>query len=103
MPHHQPGYDIESRDPNTGDLYFIEVKGRIEGSDTVTVKARQVRQAQNTPDRFILALVTVPESREAEPTVRYLLQPFQGTELPFATVSINLSLPRLLAEAVKPT
>jgi len=103
MPHHQPGYDIESRDPATGDLYFIEVKGRMEGSDTVTVKARQVRQAQNTPDRFILALVTVPEHREAEPTVRYLLQPFQGTELPFATVSINLSLPRLLAEAVKPT
>ena len=60
MPHHQPGYDIESRDPATGDLYFIEVKGRIEGSDTVTVKARQVRQAQNTPDRFILAIVIRP-------------------------------------------
>lgn len=103
MPHHQPGYDIESRDPTTGDLYFIEVKGRIEGSDTVTVKARQVRQAQNTPDRFILALVTVPEDRDTEPTVRYLLRPFQGAELPFAAVSINLSLPKLLAEAVEPT
>lgn len=102
MPHHQPGYDIESRDPTTGDLYFIEVKGRIEGSDTVTVKARQIRQAQNTPDRFILALVTVPKDPDAEPEVRYLRRPFEGTELPFATVSINLSLPKLLAEAVEP-
>ena len=102
MPHHQPGYDIESRDPDTGDLYFIEVKGRIEGSDTVNVKARQVRQAQNTPDRFILALVTVPEDPDAEPDIRYLRRPFEGTELPFATVSINLSLPKLLSEAVEP-
>ena len=102
MPHHQPGYDIESRDPSSGDLYFIEVKGRIEGSDTVTVKARQVRQALNTPDRFILAVVTVPEDRDADPTVRYLLRPFQGTELPFAAVSVNLSLPKLLKEAVEP-
>ena len=102
MPHHQPGYDIESRDPETGDLYFIEVKGRIEGSDTVTVKARQVRQAQNTPDRFILALVVVPEDRGAEPKVRYIVRPFQNTELPFAAVSVNLSLAKLLAEAVDP-
>ena len=103
MPHHNPGYDIESRDPITGDLYFIEVKGRIEGSDTVTVKARQVRQAQNTPDRFILAIVMVPEAPDGEPTVRYFYRPFEDTELPFAAVSINLSLPRLLAEAVEPT
>ena len=102
MPHHQPGYDIESRDPASGMLYFIEVKGRIEGSDTVSVKARQVRQARNTPDQFILALVIVPENRDAEPSVRYLLRPFQDRELPFAAVSINLSLPKLLAKAVQP-
>lgn len=102
MPHHQPGYDIESRDPATGALYFIEVKGRIEGSDTVTVKARQVRQALNTPDQFILALVIVPEDRDAEPSVRYVMHPFDDTDLPFATVSINLSLPKLLTEAVPP-
>jgi hypothetical protein len=74
----------------------------IEGSDTVTVKARQVRQARNTPDQFILALVIVPKDRDAEPSVRYLMHPFDDTELPFATVSINLSLPKLLAEAVQP-
>ena len=29
MPHENPGYDIESRDPNTNQLLFIEVKGKI--------------------------------------------------------------------------
>ena len=28
MPHHNPGYDIESKDPNTNELLFIEVKGK---------------------------------------------------------------------------
>ena len=27
MPHHNPGYDLESKDPNTDQLLFIEVKG----------------------------------------------------------------------------
>ncbi|HED65256.1 MAG TPA: DUF3883 domain-containing protein [Planctomycetes bacterium] len=102
MAHHNPGYDIESRDPETGDLFFIEVKGRLEGAETITVKARQVRQAQNTPDRFILALVVVPEDRQADPAVHYVLHPFQGAELPFAAVSITLSLPDLIAQSVDP-
>ena len=102
MPHENPGYDIESRDPETGDLYFIEVKGRIEGSDTVTVKARQVRQALNTPDRFILAVVVVPKDEAAEPTVRYVRRPFEGTELPFAAVSVTLSLRQLLDASFDP-
>ncbi len=102
MPHHNPGYDIESRDPESGDLYFIEVKGRIEGSDTVTVKARQVRQAQNTPDRFILAIAVVPEDEAVDPAVYYLKRPFEGTELPFGAVSINLSLPKLLERSEQP-
>ena len=54
MPHNNEGYDIESRHPDTGDLYFIEVKGRIEGADTVTVSRSQIIHSQNSPDRFIL-------------------------------------------------
>lgn len=42
MPHNNDGYDIESRDPETGDIYFIEVKGRIEGADTVAVSRSQI-------------------------------------------------------------
>ncbi len=34
------GYDIESRDPKTGKLRFIEVKGRISGAATITVNKK---------------------------------------------------------------
>jgi hypothetical protein len=102
MDHHNPGYDIESKDPATGDLYFIEVKGRIEGSETVNVKARQVRQAKNNSERFRLAIAVVPEDRMAEPLVRYVIDPFEDTELPFTAVSINLNLKKLLKQSVEP-
>lgn len=39
------GYDIESRDPGTGKLRFIEVKGRTSGADTITV----TRKRSSTP------------------------------------------------------
>ncbi|MGA1602043.1 MAG: helicase-related protein [Prochlorothrix sp.] len=54
------GWDIESRVPETGRLRFIEVKGRIEGSETVTVTRNEILVALNQPEQFILALVSVP-------------------------------------------
>ena len=36
------GYDIESRDPATGKLRFIEVKGRRSDADTVTVTKNEI-------------------------------------------------------------
>ncbi len=92
MPHNNAGYDIESRDPDTQALYFIEVKGRIEGSDTVTVSGRQVIHSQNVPDRFILAIVEVPMDRKAEPIVRYARRPFEGMEVPFGRFAITVPL-----------
>ena len=92
MPHNNEGYDIESRRPDTGDLYFIEVKGRIEDADTVTVSRSQIIHAQNSPDRFILAVVEVPEDRHATPTVRYVRHPFDGVEVGYRKYSINFAL-----------
>ena len=92
MSHNNPGYDIESRDPQTGMLYFIEVKGRIEGNDTVTVSGRQVIHSQNVPEAFVLAVVEVPMDREAKPTVRYARRPFEGTEVPFGKFAITVPL-----------
>ena len=92
MPHNNAGYDIESRDRDTGALYFIEVKGRIEGRDTVTVSGRQVIHSQNVPDHFILAIVEVPMDREAKPVVRYARRPFEGTEVPFGRFAITVPL-----------
>ncbi len=55
------GYDIESA--GAEGLRFIEVKGRIEGAETVTVTKNEILTALNKPDTFILALVQVPADR----------------------------------------
>ena len=99
MPHNNEGYDIESRRPDTGDLFFIEVKGRIEGADTVTVSRSQIIHAQNSPDRFILAIVEVPQDRDARPTVRYVRRPFEGVEVSYRKYSINFALSEFAFEA----
>ncbi|MEA5420496.1 helicase-related protein [Spirulina sp. CCNP1310] len=58
------GYDIESEMPATGDLRFIEVKGRIIGAQTVTVTRNEIVTALNDRERFLLALVAVPPGPE---------------------------------------
>ncbi len=45
------GYDIESRDPITGHLHFLEVKGRIETGDTITVTTNEMIVALNAARR----------------------------------------------------
>ena len=77
------GYDIESVKPETGELRFIEVKGRREGAQTVTVTKNEILTALNRPERYILALVEVPSRR-----LRYVQRPFQR-EPDFAASSIN--------------
>ena len=87
------GYDIESRDGRTGQLRFIEVKGRRAGADTVTITRNEILTALNAPDRFILALVEVEDARARPP--RYVRAPF-GREPDFAVTSVNYSLNDLL-------
>lgn len=53
------GYDIESKDPRTGRLRFIEVKGRIAGADTITITRNEMMSALNSPDQWRLAIVIV--------------------------------------------
>ena len=78
MPHNNPGYDIASVTP-TGDLFFIEAKGRIAGAGTVTITRNEILTSLNT-DRWILALVEVADDSAGRPadTVRYLHHPFRG-------------------------
>ncbi|MCT7959238.1 DUF559 domain-containing protein [Laspinema sp. D1] len=94
------GYDIESRNPETGHLRFVEVKGRIETADTVTVTKNEVITALNQPDHYVLALVQVPldpdgpEETASNPVtpkdciLRYVHQPFQR-EPDFGVCSVN--------------
>jgi hypothetical protein len=92
------GYDVESRIPGTGKLRFIEVKGRVEGAETVCVTKNEILTALNKPEDFILAIVSV-DGDSANP--RYVRQPFQR-EPDFAVTSVNYRIDKLVGLAVQP-
>ena len=100
--HANPGYDVMSVDPDTGNHYFIEVKGHLPRTEEIHVSARQVRQAQNDPARWRLAVVSVPDEPNASPTVRYLTRPFAHITMHPAQTSIPLHVHKLLADATPP-
>ncbi|MEH2162938.1 MAG: helicase-related protein [Nostoc sp.] len=97
------GYDIESRIPETGQLRFIEVKGRITGAKTVTVTKNEIITALNKPDNFILALVQVPlaEDIESNCSIHYLRSPFHK-EPDFAVTSVNYDWLELWQQGTEP-
>ena len=99
MPHENPGYDIESKDPRDNRLLFIEVKGKAVGSTTLTASKTQILTALNKPDSFILAIVQVDGDTSSEP--RYVRQPFEK-EPDFAATSVNYELSELLARSEPP-
>ena len=86
------GYDIESRDPATGKLRFIEVKGRVADADSITVTRNEVLTALNKPEDFILAIVRFGEDSGHD--VRYVREPF-GREPDFGAVSVTYGLKEL--------
>jgi superfamily II DNA or RNA helicase len=90
------GYDIESHDPSTGRLRFVEVKGRVWTADTVTVTANEIRTALNQPDHWFLALVYVNDGKAHPP--KYVRQPFTQ-EPEFAEASRTLRIRDLLGSA----
>jgi hypothetical protein len=92
------GYDIESRIPGTGKLRFIEVKGRIKDSETVTVTKNEILTALNKPEDFILAIVLVDREQT---TAYYVTKPFHR-EPDFGVTSVNYKLSELLNKGVIP-
>ena len=93
------GYDIESRVPGTGRLRFLEVKGRIEGAETLTVTKNEILTALNEPEDFILAIVEF--TAEGGHRVHYVRRPF-GREPDFHAASVNYRFADLLARAEPP-
>ena len=87
------GWDITSRTP-AGDVYFIEVKGRMMGAETITVTRNEILYALNQPDRFILAVCLVAGTAIDGP--HYIRRPFQR-EPDFGVTSVNYQLGELLA------
>lgn len=94
------GYDIESREPTSGRLRFIEVNGRAEGVNSVTVTRNEILTALNKPEAFILAIVRVMNGAASEPL--YIREPFTR-EPDFGATSVNYDLAELLARATSPT
>jgi len=92
------GYDIESRVPGTGKLRFIEVKGRVESADTITVTRNEILTSLNKPEDYILAIVAFLGDRHS---IHYVRTPFQR-EPDFGVTSVNYSLAELLSRAEAP-
>ena len=94
------GYDILSFDPKA-DLYrFIEVKGRIEGADTVMITRQEVITSLHEPEKFILAIVHVENGLAREP--RYVRGALDTREPPFEQNAIQFHIKRLLERAETP-
>ena len=91
------GWDIESAIPSSGKLRFIEVKGRIEGTDTVTVSKNEILAGLNKPDDFILAVIEVGFEAETAKvmSLHYIKRPFRR-EPDFAATSVNYNWKELL-------
>lgn len=88
------GYDIESRDPRTGKLRFLEVKGRRADAETITVTKNEILYSLNKPDAYILALVVFHPADTHQ--VYYVRHPFQR-EPDFGVTSVNYAVAELLA------
>ena len=94
------GYDIASYDPKADHLRFIEVKGRIDGADTVMITRQEVITSLHEPDKFILAVVQVENGFAREP--RYVHGALDTREPPFEHNAIQFSIKSLLERAEVP-
>jgi hypothetical protein len=101
QPRNNPGFDVLSKDPRTGDLFFIEVKGRIHDAETVSVTRTEILTAKNREGQFILALAKVADNDSVN--IRYLRDPFaMNEETLFDVTSVNFDLRKLFERAEAP-
>ena len=92
------GFDIESAAPD-GSLVFIEVKGRVEGADSLTLTYNELKCGNNQPEKFRLAISTVSGDRASPP--RYVSGIDWGRP-GFGSTGSNFSLAQLLSVAEGP-
>lgn len=93
------GYDIVSLNPFTKKQRFIEVKGRVDGADTITVTRNEIITSLNKPDDYILAIVQVSQDFVNEP--RYVWRPFD-VEPAFGVTAQQFELKHLLSKSEVP-
>jgi hypothetical protein len=95
------GWDVTSQPPikpggGLPEPRHIEVKGRVIGSETITVTKGEIFEGFNQGDKFLLAVVLVDGEQIQGP--HYIRRPFTQ-EPDWATTSVNLDLKQLLSRA----
>ena len=93
------GYDIASYD-SARRLRCIEVKGRADGADRVTITRQEIITSLHEPDKFILAIVEVRDGGATEP--RYVAGALDEREPPFEQTAIQFKMKNLLERAEEP-
>jgi SNF2 family DNA or RNA helicase len=88
MPPNNRGFDIRSI-TRSGEIVYLEVKGRIEGADTFTITASEISFAQTQGASHRLALVSVSPEGSHQDAVRYLTDAFASLQLGESTASMN--------------
>ena len=95
------GWDLTSYPPAVDgkqpDPRHIEVKGRIQGADTVTITRNEILYGCNQGDKFVLAIALIGENDHVDGPY-YLREPFDR-EPGWGVSSINYSLHELLTRA----
>lgn len=94
------GYDIESLSGTTNRLRFLEVKGRTDGADTVTITRNEIVTGINSASSFILAIVQIDGEQVSQPV--YVRNPFER-EPDFDVTSVNYKLKELLERGETPS
>jgi len=93
------GWDIESRDGESGELRLIEVKGRSAIQTTITVTKNEILKALNNPEHFILAVVRVTSEQSYEGPY-YIHKPFTS-EPDWHSTSVNYDVHALIEMALE--
>jgi hypothetical protein len=92
------GYDIESREPETGRLWLIEVKGRHVDADTITITRNEMLVALNKRNDYHLAIARVRDDDGIE-SLHYVQDPLAralGGDVLFGQVAMVFKMDELL-------
>jgi hypothetical protein len=90
------GWDVESRDPVSGHLRFIEVKGRHAEARDVIITKNEILASLNAPEAYFVAIVRVEAGFAGAPVY---VQRFFQRELGFAETAVVFNLADLLSLA----
>lgn len=102
MAHNNPGFDITSVDPRTGEITFIEVKGRIAGATSFFVTNNEIQHGQNAGRQYRLALVEVSPQGPEHDVVRYVDGPFRDVAVTALVKGVQFNWAKAWAEGQAP-